>query len=477
MTFNTHLKHIAGSKTEVTLDRALEFDPCTEEILRVASLSMFFVFALVTLFTTAAVGFVMGLRRMLVTSDSSAWSANNVACLCCMGTWVIAAGTIYSLIGWGSISHHQRRQTMAVARILASAWASPLCAFIVCIVSVESNQRAFSGPLFAAVVCIAAILGTLHLSLEGMHQHHRNALVGASRAAVTIEKITSESGNATAATEQQALRVSSRKRWKILLRAMKLNFPAYLIYLSLFVYIFGIFRALDSARKYSGGPEMIFVVGLLVKVGGNKLLILILKNNPKVPLWLSHVMVFGYEYMTALLIRMILLSVPNESSAVFLSLLNAAMELMVRTWFFVAYVSKGGKNHAGIPASTPESDEFHRAYVRRGQLRVMDGCNDSIVEYVTMVAAAAILAVLPQTGVFGLPTADDVAFRTLVRLLSLQIVTELVVDAFMFSLEAKGGMMPLQRQHWKSLPPRVVVMQFFYALGTTALVLGCLLST
>jgi hypothetical protein len=310
-----------------------------------------------------------------------------------------------------------------------------------------------------------------------MHQHRRNALVGASRAAGDIERVASESGNTTAATEERALRVSSRKWWQTLLRVVKLNLPVYIVYFAMFVYVFGIFRTLDSARNISGGSEMMFMFGLLVKVGGNKLVMSMLKNNRKVPLWLSHVIVLAYEYVTALLIRMILLSVPNESSAVYLSLFNAAVELMVRTWFFVAYISKGGKIHAGLAVSTSESDKFHRAYVRRGQLRVMDGCNDSIVEYVTMVAAAVVLAVLPQTGTFDLPAVGNVPLRSLVRVLSVQIGTELVVDAFMFSLEAKGGMIPLQRQHWKYLPFRVVAMQFSIVAGFTSFVLGCLLST
>ena len=474
---NSHLKHVAGSKMEATLDRALEFDPRVEDILRVASLSMFYVFMLVVLFSAPAVGLVMGLRWVLATSSNSDWSSNNVACVCCFSTAAIALGTCYSLIGWKSLSLHQRCQPMAVARFLASACTFPFCGVIACMVWVTSSQRAIPGPFFGGMALVTAILTTRHLSLECMHQHRRNALVGASRAASDIERFASESENTTAATEERALRVSSRKWWQTLLHAVKFNFHVYIVYFAMFVYVFGIFRVLESARSISGGPEIMFVIGLLVKVGGNKYLMLTLKNNRKVPLWLSNIAVLAYEYVTALLIRMILLSVPNESSAVYLSLFNAAVELMVRTWFFVAYISKGGKIHAGLAVSTSESDKFHRAYVRRGQLRVMDGCNDSIVEYVTMVAAAVVLAVLPQTGTFDLPAVGNVPLRSLARVLSVQIGTELVVDAFMFSLEAKGGMIPLQRQHWKYLPFRVVVMQFSIVAGFTSFVLGCLLST
>jgi hypothetical protein len=238
-----------------------------------------------------------------------------------------------------------------------------------------------------------------------------------------------------------------------------------------FVYILGIFRLGDAAKAVAGGPESVLLLALLVKLGGNKLQLLMLKNLPNVPLWISNFSVFAYEYATALLVRMLLLSIPSKSTAIYLSLFNAAVEMMTRAWFFVGYISTGGKQLAGLGG---DNSTLHRAYVRRGQLRVIAGCNDAMVEYMTMLGAAAVVGMLPATETFDLPT-EKVDLGSLLKVLGVQIAAELAVDTFVFALEAKGGLVPLQLQHWKSMSLSVVCIQIFIAILETAFVLGALL--
>ena len=78
---------------------------------------------------------------------------------------------------------------------------------------------------------------------------------------------------------------------------------------------------------------------------------------------------------------------------------------------------------------------------------------------------------------FNLPTDENVALDRLGRMLGVQIGVELVVDAFVFALEAKGGMVPLQLQYWKSLSldDDEVCIQFFIGIAMTACVLGATL--
>ena len=170
---------------------------------------------------------------------------------------------------------------------------------------------------------------------------------------------------------------------------------------------------------------------------------------------------------------MMLLSIPNQSTAIYLSLFNAVVELMTRSWFFVGYISTGGKQLVGLGGDN--NSTFHRAYVRRGQLRVLDGCNAAIVEYMTMLGAAAVVGLLDGSKAFNLPTGENVALDRLGRMLGVQIGVELVVDTFVFALEAKGGMVPLQLQYWKSLSHGEVCIQFFCGIAVTALVLGAVL--
>jgi hypothetical protein len=72
----------------------------------------------------------------------------------------------------------------------------------------------------------------------------------------------------------------------------------------------------------------------------------------------------------------------SPSTTIYFSLFNAAVELMARSWFFVGYISTGGKQLAGLGGN---NSTLHLAYVRRGQLRVIDGCNAAMVEYMTVV--------------------------------------------------------------------------------------------
>jgi hypothetical protein len=224
-----------------------------------------------------------------------------------------------------------------------------------------------------------------------------------------------------------------------------------------FMYILGIFRLADAAKAIVSGPETVLLLALLVKMGGSKLQLL-LKNLLKVPLRMSKVFVFFYEHVTALLIRMLLLSIPNVSAAIYLSLLNAALELelMTRAWFFVGYISTGGKQLAGLEG---DSSTLHHAFVRRGQLRVLAGCNDAMVEYMTMLE---VVGILPATEVFNLPTDEKVALDTLLRVLGVQIAVELAVDTFIFALEANGGLVPLQLQYWKRMSLGVVCIQLLF---------------
>ncbi len=92
-----------------------------------------------------------------------------------------------------------------------------------------------------------------------------------------------------------------------------------------------------------------------------------------------------------------------------------------------------------------------------------------MVEYMTMLGAAAVVGILPATEAFDLPTDESV--------LGVQIAAELVVGTFVFALEAIGGLVlvPLQLRHWKSMSLGVVCIQLFMGIAATAFVLDALL--
>ncbi len=473
------LNRAAESEEEVAstrIVRALEFDPAMTRVAYAAVISMLHVLVLSTLYSTGVVGFVIGLGTALEGEAMTPSAKNRAGCLVCVASWAVSLGIALSFGAWKLMLPHQQRQPMTVLRMLASCWMFPLLAVVVFSVLVENAESAVSGELVGGLLLVMATLATVHLNGESMHRYRQDPLVRARRTAATIESAVSDSDSeitTAAVTERLALEAQKKSSlWRDLMRIVKSALPQLMVFGIAFVYILGIFRLGDAAKAVAGGPEAVLLLALVVKMGGNKLQLLLLKNLPKAPLWLSNIFVFLYEYMMALLVRMLLLSIPNVNTAIYLSLLSAALELMTRAWFFVGYISTGGKQHAGLEGN---NSKLHRAYVRRGQLRVLDGCNDAMVEYITMLGAAAVVGILPATEAFDLPTDEKVGLDSLLRVLGVQIAAELVVDTFVLALEAKGGLVPLQLEHWKSMSPGVVCTQFCTGISSTAFVLAALL--
>jgi hypothetical protein len=470
----THVTKREEEAASSCITHPLEFDPEMSQVAYAAGVSMLGVLVLSTLYSAGVVGFIYGLGTALEGEAMTPSAKNRAGCLVCVASCAVGVGILYSVAVWKLMLPHQRRQPVTMLRMLASCWTFPLLAVVVVVVVVKNAQLSVSGEFVGGLLLLIANLAAVQQNGENMHRYRQDSLVRATRTAVTIESAASDSEITTAATTERLALEKQKKSawWRDLIRIVKIALPSLMTFGIAFVYILGIFRLGDAAKAVAGGPEAVLLFALLVKMGGNKIQLLILKNLPKAPLWLSNCSVFGYEYMTALLVRMMLLSIPSQSTAIYLTLLNAAAELMVRSWFFVGYISTGGKHLAGLGG---DNSTFHRAYVRRGQLRVIDGCNAAMVEYMTMLGAAAVVGILSGSKAFNLPTDENVALGRLGRLLGVQIAVELVVDAFVFALEAKGGMVPLQLQYWRSLSLGEICIQFFLGIGGTAFVLGAIL--
>jgi hypothetical protein len=456
------------------MDRTLEFDPTLKRVVYVIAQSMLYTLILSVVCTSGMFGFLCFLRKVLKSEDTdmSSLSRNHMACTVTVVFCAGSLGFLYSIATWKSLLPHQRRQPMTILRMLASTWTAPLLSVAVAVILLENSQRTFSGYYVGGLVIVMGTLLGFHVNLEAINRYRQDTVVSASRAALAIAREASDSKTTSAITETLALQPQKKSRLCYnLSRVWKVNLSGFLTYVVAFVYVFGIFRLFNAAKTTTGGSDAVLLLALLVKVGGNKLQIQLLRNNPKMALWTSNISVFTYEYLSALLVRLMLLSMPNERTAIYLALFNAFVELMSRTWFFVCYISFGAKQLAGLSFNEPK---FHETFLRRGQLRAIDSCNTSMVEYMTMVAAAAVLGTLPDTGAFNLPSEEMLELGSLLRVLGVQIGTEFMVDTFVIGLEAKGGMSALQLQYWNNMSRGQIMMQFFYVLASTSFVLGFL---
>jgi hypothetical protein len=92
-------------------------------------------------------------------------------------------------------------------------------------------------------------------------------------------------------------------------------------------------------------------------------------------MWLCDGQLYGYEYSTALIVRMLQLSLPDENTAMLIGLAGAVVEVGTRIFFYMLFLKKGLAN----PRMT---DEEKKKYAMRGKLRIQDASNDMVVEYV-----------------------------------------------------------------------------------------------
>jgi hypothetical protein len=222
-------------------------------------------------------------------------------CLVCVASCAVAYGIGTSLMNWKLMLPHQQRQPVTMLRMLASCWTFSVLAVVVVVVLVKNAQMSFSGELVGGLLLLMATLTGVHLNGENMHRYSQDSLVRATRTAVAIESAASSDSDMTTAAATERLALEKQKKsswWRDLFRIVKLALPQLMVIALAFVYIFGMFRLNDAAKAVAGGQEAVLLFALLVKNGGIKLQLLLLKKLPKTPLWFSNISVFGYEYAT-----------------------------------------------------------------------------------------------------------------------------------------------------------------------------------
>ena len=244
--------------------------------------------------------------------------------------------------------------------------------------------------------------------------------------------------------------------------------PGLLVVVVAMVYVFGIFAAYRAATQTTL-KTIVYFVALGIKIVGNKMQLWLMHRMPHLPLATTDQWAFFYEYTTALLCRVLVLSMPDLGTAKILSVVNSLVEVSVRLHFLVRYLVDGMRL---------ETDEERTAWRERGFSRTLDGNNDNVIEYATTVVGALILYLLPQLGVFQFATSEDSASDAgrLLQLVALNVLPELLVDSFCLWTEAIGGLGPMHLHYWRSMSPLTVLIKASMCFASTAVVLGACLS-
>jgi hypothetical protein len=214
---------------------------------------------------------------------------------------------------------------------------------------------------------------------------------------------------------------------------------------------------------------IIFFVALGAKVLGNKAQLWLMHRMPHMQRATADQMAFFYEYMTALLCRVLVMSIPDLELAKLLSVVNTLIEVSGRLHFLVRYLVDGVRL---------VTDEERTAWRERGYWRSLDGNNDNVIEYVTTVVSALMLYLLPQLGTFEFATSEESASDAgrLLTLVAINVLPEVFVDGFCLWTETLAGLGPMHMLYWRSMSPLTVLVKAGVCYAVTAFVLGVCVS-
>ena len=168
--------------------------------------------------------------------------------------------------------------------------------------------------------------------------------------------------------------------------------PPFFVLGMMMIYVTVVFKGFGA---YTSDLWKVFVTLLVfgIKVLGNKGMIKIVAGQRP---WCTDLNLFIYEFATATLLRVLQLSIPNEHIAQLMSLFSAVAEVCVRIFFFNRFTLVAMRTN---PKDMTDEQRFK--FAQRGRLRVVDGTNDMIVEYLSSLAAAMFILYLAPTGAWG----------------------------------------------------------------------------
>ncbi|GMI28666.1 hypothetical protein TeGR_g15257 [Tetraparma gracilis] len=220
--------------------------------------------------------------------------------------------------------------------------------------------------------------------------------------------------------------------------AILLTLPNLFTYFVLMLLVVGIF-ALYDAYEHPGWKVAVTILALGIKVGGNKALLGLLGGG--MVMWAVDGELYMYELGTALILRILQLSIPDQNTAQLVCLFGAVAEVSVRVFFYVNFLKGGLKN------KTMTTEQLKK-YALWGKTRVQDGSNDMVVEYMSSLIAGFFMIQLAPTGVFSFATDTTVSSNTILTLMSYQLIPELFLDFFVTFTEVFGGLGKLHASYW-----------------------------
>ena len=258
-------------------------------------------------------------------SDALIFQRNRQAVYSTAIGWAIPGGITYAAV---TFAHRSARTSDISWRKYASQVALPqftsqLIFVVVLVLLMEVGQGTivFDGYIVSLLIVVSAISANTHGQYLSYFEYRADVVVAAR----------------DTAREALGSRKKKATRLRALMRAFSDTMPFLLCYAFALIYVFGIL-SIYRATETTGAKMAVYLAGLAIKVLGNKLQLHLIFKRGTIPFWVTDIAVFLYEYVTALLCRLMLLAIPDEQTALLLSVLNCVLELMVRTWCYLGYI-------------------------------------------------------------------------------------------------------------------------------------------
>lgn len=245
--------------------------------------------------------------------------------------------------------------------------------------------------------------------------------------------------------------------------------PYFLCCAALVVYpvvLFPLYRAFPSTEWRVG----VVCCSLFLKITGNKLQLNVMSKAKRMPYDSKDACNFAYELLTSLLNRVMLTSIPDETLAVQLAVLDALLETFVRAFYTARHTSR--IMHTAIVAKgSPQHD------VLESQQRAIDNMNNMVCEYATAIIGAAMLLFLPRTPFFVLASAERVSTGQVVVVTLAQLLPEFMVDVYSTALEAQGAMMQAYEEYLRRDSIWHVLLKMMFSAASGIFLAMCCLKT
>jgi hypothetical protein len=349
----------------------------------------------------------------------------NRAAILSAGIWTVSSVWLSQVVfGYFACAANMARIALFLALLHAT---TPLGCYLV----YEKGGSYINGAWASAFAIVMTGLATVVLIYEILSSRDSEAGAGIVKMAGKRAEYLLQSDGSTELTTR-----TQRQKFKL---AVISGVPVLFILGVILIYVTVIFAAFEY-RGDSTWKAVVTIIAMGVKIVGNKALLkMVVGSTP----WTVDWTLFIYEFSTATLLRVLQMSIPNENVAINLSLFGAVLEVCVRIFFFIRYV------HAGMKTNYKNmtKQELYN-YARWGRMRVMDGTNDMIVEYMSSLTAALLLIQIVPTGAFGFAGTQVVPTALVLKLTMYQLAPELFLDFYVTFMEVQGGLIELHEVQW-----------------------------